>query len=244
MLPALATLVTLQKLDTAAEARRRRLAELPLAEQAIDRAIAAAAAHVEKATGALNANQQSRRELEKQVATIDTRLARFDDHKAAVKTNQEYTALLHEISTAKAEKDALEEQILLLMEAADGMSADVSAAHAELATARLTGDADRARLAEERRRLEAELGGLAAEKATTARDLDPVTLARYEKLLEQRKMVAVAAIQGELCTACHVRLRPAVVQLVRRNAEILSCDSCQRILYAVAPESPAAPPPA
>jgi predicted nucleic acid-binding Zn-ribbon protein len=51
-------------------------------------------------------------------------------------------------------------------------------------------------------------------------------------------MVAVAAIEGELCTACHVRLRPAMVQLVRRNDDIVTCDSCQRILYYV-PKEPA-----
>ena len=33
----------------------------------------------------------------------------------------------------------------------------------------------------------------------------------------------------------HVRLRPHVVQQVRRNDSIVQCDSCQRILYVVAP---------
>jgi predicted nucleic acid-binding Zn-ribbon protein len=42
-------------------------------------------------------------------------------------------------------------------------------------------------------------------------------------------------MKNETCTACHVRLRPAVAQQIRRNAEIVQCDSCQRILYFVAP---------
>ena len=62
---------------------------------------------------------------------------------------------------------------------------------------------------------------------------------------EQRKMVAVAPLRGEICGACHVRLRPAVTQQIRRNAEIVTCDSCQRILYALpAPDAAAEPPPA
>ena len=53
----------------------------------------------------------ARRALEKDVAVVDARLSKFEDHKAAVKTNQEYTALLHEIATAKSEKDAVEEHL-------------------------------------------------------------------------------------------------------------------------------------
>jgi predicted nucleic acid-binding Zn-ribbon protein len=59
----------------------------------------------------------------------------------------------------------------------------------------------------------------------------PAALAKYEQLLKQRRMLAVAHVAGELCSACHVRLRPAVLQQIRRNEEMIQCDSCQRILY-------------
>jgi predicted nucleic acid-binding Zn-ribbon protein len=39
-------------------------------------------------------------------------------------------------------------------------------------------------------------------------------------------------MQGDLCAACHVRLRPAITQQVRRGTELVACDSCQRILFA------------
>jgi predicted nucleic acid-binding Zn-ribbon protein len=39
---------------------------------------------------------------------------------------------------------------------------------------------------------------------------------------------------GETCSACHVRQRPQVAQVVRRNEDIVQCESCQRILYHVA----------
>ena len=123
MSPLLTALVALQRLDTAADIARRRLAELPAAERQADDTVAAAAAGEREADEAVTANQQARRALEKDVSQIDTRLARFDEHKAAVKTNHEYTALLHEITTAKQEKDQLEEKILLLLEAADELAA-------------------------------------------------------------------------------------------------------------------------
>jgi predicted nucleic acid-binding Zn-ribbon protein len=57
----------------------------------------------------------------------------------------------------------------------------------------------------------------------------------YEQLLKGRRGIAMARMDGELCSACHVRLRPHVTQQVRRNDAIVQCESCQRILYYIAP---------
>ncbi len=236
MIPQLAALIALQQLDTAAEAARRRLGELPGAEQALDAGVAAASQSVDTAKARLAENQHARRELEKQVAVVDGRLSRFEDHKAAVKTNQEFTALLHEITTAKGEKDAVEEQILVLLEAADVITAEIKAAEKALTEARRDAETSKAALNAERHALDTELARLTTERARETSSVEKPVLARYEQVLKQRRMIAVAPIDGELCTACHVRLRPAVVQQIRRNDGIVPCDSCQRILYFVPKE--------
>jgi len=237
VVPALASLIALQEVDTAADQARRRLAELPAAEQAIEARIAAATAALETARARLQDSQQARRALEKDVAVIDTRLSRFDDHRAAVKTNQEYTALLHEIATAKAEKDAVEDRILVLMEQADVLTTGLKADEAALAQANRDGEAERKALGEERTRLEGELRRLTGVRLLNTASTDPRVLATYEQLLKNRRGIAVARLVGETCAACHVRLRPHVAQLVRRNEEIVQCESCQRILYYQAPDA-------
>jgi len=239
VLQALTALIALQTLDSAADAARRRLSDFPAAEQELAAKVAAAAAEVEAAKTAATANQTSRRALEKDVAGVDARLAKFDDHKAAVKTNHEYTALLHEISTAKTDKDALEEKILVLMDEADGLAAGVKRAESALAAIKKESDAARAAMAAERGGLDAELARLAGERAREAAGVDASVLAKYEQLLKGRRGIAVARMDGEICTACHVRLRPHVTQQVRRNDSIVQCDSCQRILYFTAPAAAA-----
>src|SRR5262245_14286217 len=133
VIPALDALKALQRLDTAADAARKRLAELPIAEAAIASGLAAAKAQVDAARAKIQENANARRALDKDIAAVDVKLARFDDHKAAVKTNQEYTALLHEISTAKGEKTAIEDKQLVLMEEAEGLATAQKAAEAALA---------------------------------------------------------------------------------------------------------------
>lgn len=214
---------------------RKRLADMPAAEQAIAAAAATAKAAVDSAKAKVQDNSNARRALEKDVAAVDTRLARFDDHKAAVKTNQEYTALLHEISTAKAEKDAIEERLLVLMEEGDALAAAVRAGEKALAEEDARGRQAKAALAADRTEVEKELERLAGERARESRGVDASLLSKYQQLLKQRKGVAVSKMTGEICAACHVRLRPHVTQQVRRNDSIVQCDSCQRILFFVAP---------
>ena len=62
------------------------------------------------------------------------------------------------------------------------------------------------------------------------------TFARIAKV----RGTAVARAEGERCTVCQVRLRPAVFVNVLKNDQIVQCDSCNRILYFVAAQ--AAPP--
>jgi len=238
VLPALASLIALQELDTAAEAARKRLSDLPGVEQQFDAQLAEATAAVDRINATLSQHQLARRDLEKRVAVAETRLARFDEHKAAVKTNQEFTALLHEIETARTEKDGIESEIIALLETEDQVTSEITAAEADLATQRTEIDAARASLQAEREALGAELARLGDLRATQAADIDRTLVARYEQLLKQRRMVAVAPLSGDICGACHVRLRPAVTQQVRRNTEIITCDNCKRILFA-----PPTPPP-
>jgi len=233
MLPALESLIALQSLDTAADGARRRMAELPAAEQAIAQRQEDAASLMEAVKARIQENQQARRTLDKDVAAVDVRLARFDDHKAAVKTNQEYTALLHEIATAKSEKDAIEDRILMLMEAADTLTVELKAAEAAVAKAKLEGDAERNALATEQAALEHELQKLSAQRARKVAETSPTVFAKYDQLLRSRRGLAVVQMLGEICSACHVRLRPQIAQIVRRNEDVVQCESCQRILYYV-----------
>ena len=235
MSPTLSALIALQALDSAAEALRKRLADMPAAEQAIATALGAARASVDAEKARIQENTQARRALEKDIAGVDTRLARFDDHKAAVKTNHEYTALLHEISTAKAEKDAIEERLLVLMEEGDTLAAGLKTAERALTEEEDRGRKAKAALETDRGQIDKELTHLSSERARESREVDTAMLSKYSQLLKQRKGIAVSKMTGDICDACHVRLRPHVTQQVRRNDAIVQCDSCQRILYYIPP---------
>ena len=86
-----------------------------------------------------------------------------------------------------------------------------------------------------------DLKRLSEERAMTAALVSAEALALFERLAHNRRGLAMAEARDGLCTVCHVRLRPQVFNQARRNAGIVQCDSCTRILYFV-PVAPAASP--
>lgn len=235
MLEALSSLIALQALDSAADAARKRINDCPAAERALDDALAGAKAIADAAKAKVDENATARRALEKDVAAVEARMAKFEEHKASVKTNEQFQALNHEIEVAQASKSELEDQILALLDEADALEATLKAATADLAEQKKAADAERQALRADVAAQEKELERLATERAAATPDVPPALLAKYEQLLKGRKGVAVAAMVKGVCTACHVHLRPAVEQQVRKGDEIVPCDSCQRMLYYVAP---------
>src|SRR5262249_34899617 len=120
--------IALQRLDTAASAARKTLAEAPEREKAFETRLAQAKHRGATARRRLAANKAARRAIEKEVAVHQGRLSKYRDQAMAVKTNQEYHAIQHEIAHAQGEVKKYEDQILERMVEADDLAATIKAA--------------------------------------------------------------------------------------------------------------------
>src|SRR6266545_2364667 len=234
-------LIALQRLDSAAEAARRRLAEEPERERALETRLESARQRVAHAKEHLTANQTARREIDKEVAVHQGRLSKYREQAMAVKTNVEYHAIQKEIGHAQAEIKTHEDKMLERMLEADDLTAAVKKAEAELAAELKAVEADRKAMSAEHAELHASVQTMAAERAGIVGAMDRQTLAIFELVSSRRNGVALAEARDGICTICHVRLRPQVFNNVRRNDTIIQCDSCQRILYFVAAPATATP---
>ncbi len=239
MIPDLERLIALQRLDSTLQGAERRISEDPARQQAFDARLDAARHVVATARERLAESQTARRAIEKDVALHQGRLSKFREQAMAVKTNQEYHAVQHEIAFAESEIKGLEDRILENMLESDDLTAAVKRAEAALAAEQKSIDADRRTLAAEKTELEASLGRLRKERADLAATVDKGLLARFDLVSQRRNGVGLAEAKDGICTICHVRLRPQVFNTVRRNDEITQCDSCNRILYFVAAPAPA-----
>ena len=227
--------IALQRLDSEVGEARRRMAEGPEREKAFEARLDGAKQQLADAKAHLAANQDARRATEKEVAVHQGRLSKYRDQAMAVKTNQEYHAIQHEISHAQGEIKKYEDTILERMVEADDLAATIKAAEAELAAQQKAIDADRKRFQAEDAQLQGAIDKLAADRSAVIAALDKQVLATYELVAARRHGVAVSEAHDGICSVCHVRLRPQVANTVRRNDSIVQCDSCQRILYALLP---------
>jgi uncharacterized protein len=233
-------LIHLQQLDLDAERQRRRVADIPLLQAALDARIAERTATVDAVKARIAACQAARREIEKDLAAVQTRLSKFKNQLMEVKTNKEYQAMQKEMSVAEQEISDLETRLLERMEEADTLAIELKTAEAALKS-------EQGEIARERQALEEEKGLLGTtlqqtteERRRTAANVSRDALAVFDRVAQTRKGLAMAEARDGLCTVCHVRLRPPVFNQARRNDGIIQCDSCTRILYFV-PASTTAP---
>ena len=226
-------LIALQHLDSGAADAHRKMADEPARAKALDARIDAAKQAVAAAKERLAANQARRRDIEKDLAVHQGRLSKFREQAMAVKTNQEYHAIQHEIAFAQTEIKTREDQMLELMVEADDLNAGVKKADAALAAEQKAVDADRKALAAEMAQMKAEIARIAEERVRIVGSIAPQVLATFELIAKRRGGVAIAEARDGMCTVCHVRLRPQVFNDVRKNEGIIQCDSCNRILHFV-----------
>jgi predicted nucleic acid-binding Zn-ribbon protein len=116
---------------------------------------------------------------------------------------------------------------------ADELTAAVKKAETDLATEQKAVEVEKKALAGEHVQLQGQLEQIRAERTKLVSAIDPKALAVFELVARRRQGLALAEAREGICTICHVRLRPQVFNTVRRNEEILQCDTCQRILYFV-----------
>ena len=226
-------LIALQKLDSTADAARKKMAAEPEHELALDARLEAKRQQVAAAKEQVAANKNARAALDKDVALHQGRLSKFREQGMAVKTNQEYHAIQHEIAFAQTEIKKIEDTTLEKMMEADDLAAALKTAEAQLAAETKAVEAERRTGSAAHIEMQATLERIAGERAVVVAGLNKDVLATFERVSVKRNGVAVSEARAGVCTICHVRLRPQVFNNVLRNDSILQCDHCNRILYYV-----------
>lgn len=231
MSPELERLIRLQEIETRAAEADKRIAAAPGEIAALDATLDASRQAVADAKQAIADTQAARRTLDKDLLSAQQRLSKYKEQLMAVKTNNEYHAMQHQITAVEAEVASVEEQILVNMLEADERTARLKTAEAAL-------KADEGRIAKERSTIETDIAEkrktqeqTAQERSALVPEIDHNSLQLFQRLLKGRGGIAVAEAANGHCTICHVRLRPQVFNTIMRNDAVVQCDSCQRILF-------------
>ena len=228
----LKTLIDLQGVDTRIAAHEAEAARLPKEIAAIHTEIETAKKDVDAGKARLDAAKKDQRTREKDLEVVQAKRSKTEGRLYEVKTNKEYSAVLAEIEEIKQEKGRVEEEILVLMESQERLTADIKDAEGRYKTRETQGKQEETALQERLRAVEADLALVRTERAELARQLPAPVLADYDKLLKARGGLALAqVVKPNLCGGCRMTVTPQRLQELRAQSALLPCESCGRYLY-------------
>lgn len=232
MNPELRNLIALQDLEQKISTLQKRIYETPKTVQSLREELQSLKnAHQEKVIHSQELTKR-RRTLEGGVDMMRTKLSKLKDQLMAVKTNKEYTAMLHEIHAAEEQIRHEEDKVLDIMEEMETLEGALRSDEKDLDRKCGEIEANIKALESSIPGFEIEVAKLAAEKSAVESQIGSELLSRYRRISEARKGTGLAEARDELCSACHVRIRPQVYADLLRTENIHVCDSCSRILFA------------
>jgi len=233
-------LIELQEIESRAAVASKAIAEAPGRIAALDALLQSATAALAAAKQALADNQTSRRSIDKDLAAAQQRLEKYKEQVMAVKTNEQLHAMQHQMKAVEDEIGQHEEKVLINMMGADEINATIKKAEAALKAAQTKVAAERGAIESEAKNHQATVAECAAARDKVVASMDNKGAVETFQRIAKVRGTAVARAEGERCTICQVRLRPAVFAEVRKNESLLQCDSCNRILYFIPPAAPKA----
>ena len=237
MLPDLQIVIRLQEIDNRLADLTREITALPKHIAEIEKKLVSHERKLEADRAAVSGNQKERKKCEGDIQMQEQKISKLKDQMLQAKTNEQYRAFQHEIEFCEKEIRKSEDRILELMGETEGLDKNVKAADAALQEERKEVDAEKQEARSKTAVHEKTSSEMQHERATLVAQMTPATYQLYERVRKGRRGIAVAEAVGGRCSACQMALRPQFAQDLKRGDKVMSCESCQRILFYNPPET-------
>ena len=208
----------------------KQMAVKPDSFAAVDEEYQSANDSMTRLSESLESMAKERRRVDGELSDQQELLKKYQGQLMQVKNQQQYAAAWKEIDAARKHVKELEDSSLKSMAEADDVQKELDqkkSGHDDL----------KSRYDKAHEEWQASLGDLRKEADTLRKQaegiegqLPPRLRDEFRKILRQRHNLAVVRVMNESCTACRTRVRPALMQQLKRG-ELVYCEGCHRILY-------------
>lgn len=225
-------LIALQKTDTNLRRLKRALETADERRAAIEQEFEQHAFSIREIQGRREDLNNTRAGLENQIAENKTYLERAERNLKHAQNQKEYETAMREMDALQKQITAFETQIVESMEQVEGVEKELEERADEISTLDSKREAALSEFDSQLKSEKAEYETQSAHRAEVFATLPERLAAVYNRLAQRsRDGIAVAEVVNGACSACHMSLRPQAMVEVKKGQEIITCESCTRILY-------------
>jgi len=231
--PELAILVRLQGIDLELNKIYEEKASVPKYLEDLQERLSAKESELNELNERITEIQKRKVDVEDEFELENVRFGKSQKKLSSLKTNREYQALQKEINEIKKTNTAREDEILAIMEETSSLQEEIKEKMKQVKQYRKEIKEEKKHVKELETSLDTKTAALTEERQTVSKDISPDLLAKYNFLKERRACVAVAAVTDGVCSACNMNIPPQLYNELLRDEKILTCPSCQRLIYAL-----------
>ena len=237
MHPAIPHLIELQRVDHQIAVLRAELEAFPKRIREAETKLGGARADVASAKGAHTHVITERKKHELDVQQWKDRARKYRDQSGAVKTNEAFKALQHEIANAEAEVAKAEDRQLEVMMAAEEAERRVKITESRLKEAEQGVAAGRKEIQAQGTEKKKQLDAATAEREKIIAPVPEDLRELYARIAKRHNGTAMAEARDGQCRGCGMRVLPHILQelATETNDEVFRCESCGLILYTLEP---------
>lgn len=233
MHPDLEKLIVLQGLDVEAKRLRDEMTALPKRIAELETKAKAVQGQRAVVLDLIAKEEALRRRQESEVKDHQAKIGRVRKQMDLATTTVQVTAFEHEIGFAQAEVSRLEDAELESMERSEALESQKGVADEAVEDATKTLERERVRAAETIEQDKAALAEVDRKRTALRPEIGEAALSNYDRIAKG-KGTGLAEALNQKCTACQMMLRPQRWNDLRDRGnedEIMTCESCGRLLY-------------
>lgn len=227
----LKTLYQLQQVDLKLDGLLEERGDLPSEVEELEKKIATLKAQVKENEDYLKKAVVRKKEIDKELDEVRTRIDKYTDMRIKVKTNREYDALSKQIDNSKEKLQALHKE-LEDIQAKETISArDVEKLKQEYDEEEKVYSSKKVELEELVSLTHDEEKRYVKEREKFFQKIDKQTISRYEMIRKATKGKAIVpVVRRNACGGCYNVLPPQRLLDLRQLEKIYTCDHCGRML--------------